>query len=764
MAPARKRKEAPQHNSLHHFFSHSAQAKRGRTSHAAPAKAENPVEVIVIDSDDEDDTAHVGKPQVKATTSTVEGAAVSSPDYSRRRSSGQADGKQRIEENHHSTLTFGKPSMLLQEGDSPAEDLTTSVLPFDAPDLHPSRQSQGSLPCTFGIANSLLCSPLNEASPCGDKHEVPSHEEVSIDDLRGSHQPKPSTSQIYDARCTAVLLENQEWNTGDDELASTVWGETTCKDDSDEIQLSEICPICNRKLSGMSEPELQYHVNECLDLTVPSNDSFQQSNLNQTQSSLCEKHANQHGYHDAFSLLMTSCKDIEAWNEVDTTENTHKLPGQGGRRRAPFYKVLQGMPIAVDAFRYGAIPGITAYFLTHAHSDHYTSLASSWKNGPIYCSEVTANLVIHMLSVDPKWVHALPMDTPMSIPDTGGVVVTLIEANHCPGSCLLLFEGPQTVHAGDSAFKSSFVGSSKTFRYLHCGDFRASPRHVLHPAIKDKSIDHIYMDTTYLNPKYVFPPQAQVVDACAELAKRIAAGEFIRPVDTKGKRDSTIETWVNGNSGCESNESKLPQGRTLIVVGTYSVGKERIVKAVAQALQTKVYCDPRKAAILQCQNDRQLDELITSDPLEGGVHLLPLGLVASDKLKSYVQRFKGTFSRVVGFRPTGWTYSPPAGSNSSLAIPTIISRSQATSFTYNDLQPSQKSSYDAQLFGVPYSEHSSFLELTCFAISCDWARIIPTVNVEHKRTRMKMAQWIECWAAERKRGKALIQPRTDDYW
>ncbi|KAI5995427.1 DRMBL-domain-containing protein [Pisolithus albus] len=461
---------------------------------------------------------------------------------------------------------------------------------------------------------------------------------------------------------------------------------------------------------------------------------------------------------------MTSCKDIEAWNELDTTENTHKLPAQGGRRRAPFYKVLQGMPIAVDAFRYGAIPGITAYFLTHAHSDHYTSLASSWKNGPIYCSEITANLVIHMLSVDPKWVHALPMDTPVEIPDTGGVVATLIEANHCPGSCLLLFEGPQTVHAGDSALKSSFVGSSKMFRYLHCGDFRASPRHVLHPAIKGKSIDHIYMDTTYLNPKYVFPPQPQVVDACAELAKRIAAGEFIRLADSKGKRDSTIATWVNCNSGCESSESNLPQARTLIVVGTYSVGKERIVKAVAQALQTKVYCDPRKAAILQCQNDRQLDDLITSDPLEGGVHLLPLGLVASDKLRSYVQRFKGTFSRVVGFRPTGWTYSPPGGSNSSLAIQTIISRSQATSFTYNDLQPSQKSSYDVQLFGIPYSEHSSFLELTCFAISCDWAKIIPTVNVEHKRTRMKMAKWIECWAAERKRGKALIQPRTDDYW
>lgn len=109
-----------------------------------------------------------------------------------------------------------------------------------------------------------------------------------------------------------------------------------------------------------------------------------------------------------------------------------------------------------------------------------------------------------MLKVDPKWVHPFPVDTPSVIPNTGGVSVTLIEANHCPGSSLFFFEGPQTINAGDSAFKSSFVGSSKIFRYLHCGDFRASPQHVLHSAVKGKKIDLVYLDTTYLDPKVRF--------------------------------------------------------------------------------------------------------------------------------------------------------------------------------------------------------------------------------------------------------------------
>lgn len=70
-----------------------------------------------------------------------------------------------------------------------------------------------------------------------------------------------------------------------------------------------------------------------------------------------------------------------------------------------------------------------------------------------------------------------------------------------PGSSLFLFEGLQTVNSGDSSFPSPFVGSSRIFRYLHCGDFRASPRHVLHPAIMGKNLHHVYIDTTYLDPR-----------------------------------------------------------------------------------------------------------------------------------------------------------------------------------------------------------------------------------------------------------------------
>ncbi|KZT07260.1 DRMBL-domain-containing protein [Laetiporus sulphureus 93-53] len=467
-------------------------------------------------------------------------------------------------------------------------------------------------------------------------------------------------------------------------------------------------------------------------------------------------------------MLMSSYKENEAWKEASAADDRNFRPtkGNGGRRKAPFYKIMQGMPIAVDAFRYGTIPGVTAYFLTHAHSDHYTNLSSNWKAGPIYCSEGTANLIVHMLAVDRKWVHPLPMDVPTVIPNTGGVSVALIEANHCPGSCLFLFEGRQTVNAGDSVYKSPFVGSSRIFRYLHCGDFRASPQHVMHPAVKGKRIDHVYLDTTYLDPKYCFPPQPQVISACAELAKRIVYGESLHDADdvAKTKRNQTMDSWLIAPEKQGEQESK--PGKVLVVVGTYSIGKERIVKAIARTLQTKVYCDSRKAAILRCQSDPELHELLTKDPLEGGVHLVPLGVIASDRLKEYVGRFKGHYSRAVGFRPTGWTYSAPAGTDLMPAVSTIISRSQSRAFTHAQLNPTKNSSAALQVYGVPYSEHSSFFELTCFALSLDWAKMIATVNVGSENSRRKMDKWIGRWETERKkRSKGeVVGCRAEDYW
>lgn len=68
------------------------------------------------------------------------------------------------------------------------------------------------------------------------------------------------------------------------------------------------------------------------------------------------------------------------------------------------------------------------------------------------------------------------------------------------------------------------------------------------------------------------------------------------------------------------------------------------------------------------------------------------------------------------------------------------------------------------LYGVPYSEHSSFFELTSFALSIEWVKMIATVNVGSEKSRGQMGRWFEKWEMERRKSGMVVIPRTEDYW
>ena len=186
-------------------------------------------------------------------------------------------------------------------------------------------------------------------------------------------------------------------------------------------------------------------------------------------------------------------------------------------------------------------------------------------------------------------------------------------------------------------------------------------------------------------------------------------------------------------------------------------------------MNTKVYCDARKTAILRCQADPELHSLLTNNPLEAGVHVVPLSAVTSDRFKDYMEKWNGRWTSAVAFRPTGWTYSPPAGSDLMPSVSRIVASAQSRTFSYTSLQLGRNSSSALRHYGVPYSEHSSFSELTCFALSLDWTRIIATVNVGTPTGRAKMQSWIDKWDAERKRRREagesnVVEYRSLDYW
>lgn len=77
-----------------------------------------------------------------------------------------------------------------------------------------------------------------------------------------------------------------------------------------------------------------------------------------------------------------------------------------------------------------------------------------------------------------------------------------------------------------------------------------------------------------------------------------------------------MATWIK-----PSSTSEKQKGRLLVVVGTYSIGKERIVVGIAKALQTKIYAASGKRRICACLEDEELMSMITDDPKEGQVHM-----------------------------------------------------------------------------------------------------------------------------------------------
>ncbi|MBE7180865.1 MAG: hypothetical protein INR71_06595, partial [Terriglobus roseus] len=287
------------------------------------------------------------------------------------------------------------------------------------------------------------------------------------------------------------------------------------------------CPICSASLAGISDQDASIHVNNCLDgnpsplpkAKAPAEPPIKTERaIPRFQKPVRPPKPGQENPIElgaapgaaptsAFSRLMSGHAEDIAWANAAAAE--HASRGKPAfQRTCPFYKIMPGMSICVDAFRYGGVKDCRAYFLSHFHSDHYIGLTSSWSHGPIFASRVTNNLVRQQLRVDPKYVVDLEFDKRTEVPGTNGVFVTMIPANHCPGSSLFLFEKP--VGKGKNP---------KVQRILHCGDFRACQAHLEHPLLKPDVIDNItgqtkqqkidvcYLDTTYLNPKYAFPSQ-----------------------------------------------------------------------------------------------------------------------------------------------------------------------------------------------------------------------------------------------------------------
>ncbi|KAM3084345.1 DNA cross-link repair protein PSO2/SNM1 [Clarireedia jacksonii] len=544
------------------------------------------------------------------------------------------------------------------------------------------------------------------------------------------------------------------------------------------------CPICDGDLDGVNPDEASKHVNSCLDgnpIPLPSKAKLKSKEVKMMPQDAKNRFARKaavprpgqsnpidlgNSSGNAYSKIMSGHAEDAAWaSAADAEKSSRGKPAY--QRTCPFYKIMPGFFICVDAFRYGAVQDCNAYFLSHFHSDHYIGLTSTWAHGPIYCSKVTGNLVKQQLKVDPKWVVSIDFDEKIEVPNTQGASVTMIPANHCPGSSLFLFE--RAMGRGQNP---------KIQRILHCGDFRACPAHIAHPRLmpdlvdsitgktKQQKIDVCYLDTTYLNPRYAFPPQEDVIKACADmcvsLRKEKAEESDAWETAKRERAGSGMTKFIAAGSKNEDNDEtnkdkKKSRGRLLVVCGTYSIGKERICLGIARALDCKIYAPPGKMRICAALEDPELMSRMTSDPREAQIHMQMIMEIRAETLQEYLNSYKPHFTRIVGFRPSGWNYKPPVSRlTDSPPLHTILHAANWRSrYDMGELVPQRGSTKEAQCFGVPYSEHSSFRELTLFVMGLRIEKVVPTVNVGSEVGRKKMKVWIDRWLGERRKHGVL---------
>ena len=147
------------------------------------------------------------------------------------------------------------------------------------------------------------------------------------------------------------------------------------------------------------------------------------------------------------------------------------------------------------------------------------------------------------------------MNTPIFI---HGVEVIFLDANHCPGACIILFR------------------QKNEMSFLHTGDFRFHPRMLEYPALRPfvdqestqnemQRLSGVYLDTTYAKSKFDFAPQEIVIKHVVGLM-----------------------------------EKHYSTQRQMYIFGTYTIGKERVFMEVAKHFGKKMCVSKEKFRVLSC--------------------------------------------------------------------------------------------------------------------------------------------------------------------
>lgn len=449
-----------------------------------------------------------------------------------------------------------------------------------------------------------------------------------------------------------------------------------------------LCPFCQLNLGSLQLCEREQHCDSCLDtgdkkVDIKSDPTLKSYQIRQNAKRLAEITTSQEqDIHDV------SDNNDEEENSISIDEEVKPKKKRKVKinRRTPLpqVKILtfkhEDYQIVVDGFNFATDPNIDQYFLSHFHSDHYQGLCQNWDQGKIWCSPITQKLAQYKFKIESDRFEVIANNEVRWV--TERISVTAMDANHCPGAQIYLFQ-EHSVPATEGTVTNPERNKSDDdeaiiYQILHTGDFRVTPKMVeaIHSINGSRLINKIYLDNTYFNPYNIHPTQENVISETSSYIKSLL-------IENDREDNKTGKNGFNGNGNIikliTNGLSKKSTGhdnifRNIILVGSYAIGKEKLAVGIAQTV-----CDylnkssndgkaiyGREYKNLIYVNDKSMRKFflpnITHNPQESNVHIVPLRDLKNDKLICrYLKetcQLSWTRCNVIGIIPTGWTFTP----------------------------------------------------------------------------------------------------------
>ncbi|ELT95851.1 hypothetical protein CAPTEDRAFT_225584 [Capitella teleta] len=230
--------------------------------------------------------------------------------------------------------------------------------------------------------------------------------------------------------------------------------------------------------------------------------------------------------------------------------------------------IIPQTPIAVDHWKMTPMSPARVFFLSHMHEDHMKGLTPTWRH-KIHCSPLTKRLLIDKFQFDPSQVVELEPgeDHLVSVTDSETssfrMTVSVIDAAHCPGSVMFIFQG--------------YFG-----KIFYTGDFRFSSEIMDNlPANYTTDVDVLYLDNTFCSPNCVFPTRAAATEEIIKAIEQSSdAAKILIGVRNLGKETLLMEIAKRFQCWIQVTERRLEMINLLNLPNYFQTGSESRIEAV----------------------------------------------------------------------------------------------------------------------------------------------------------------------------------------